>query len=205
MDIDEAIKNRRSIRKYKIDELSEEQILEILDAGNRAPSAKNRVQWRFHVFQGEAKKNLVRICNEALDKIPAMPLMTSTRNSFKIMDQAPVIIIVVQTCEWGGIGPEIQSVSAAIQNMLLRAHSMGLGTVWINDVLFVERAIIEILDYKELKSEMKAKLLEAIKELDMQLGVSGPLIAAIALGYPDEDPKREPRLDLEEVTPWYKK
>ena len=205
MDIDEAIKNRRSIRKYKPDELSEEQILEILDAGNRAPSAKNRVQWRFHVFQDEAKKNLVRTCNEALDKIPAMPLMTSTRNSFKIMDQAPVIIIVVQTCEWGGIGPEIQSVSAAIQNMLLKAHSMGLGTVWINDVLFVERVIMEILDYKELKSEMKTKLLEARKELDMQLGVSGPLIAAIALGYPDEDRKREPRLDLEEVTTWYKK
>lgn len=205
MKVGEAIKNRRSIRKYKADELSKEQILEVLDAGNRAPSAKNRVQWRFHVFQGEAKKRLVRICNEELDKLPAMPLMTSTRNSFKIMEQAPVVIIIVQTLEWGGINPEIQSVSAAIQNILLKAHSIGLGTVWLNDVLFVEQAIMKILNYKELESEMKIKLLEANKQLEMGLCFSGPLVAAVTLGYPDEDPKREPRFNLEEVTTWYEK
>jgi nitroreductase len=205
MDIDKAIKNRRSIRKYKTDELSKEQILEILDAGNRAPSAKNRVQWRFHVFQREAKKRLIQTCNEALDEIQNMPLMTSARNSFKIMDQAPVVIIVVQTREWGGLSPEIQSVSAAIQNMLLKAHGMGLGTVWINDVLFVEKEIMKILDYEEIDSEMKNKLLEASKRTGIEIGISGPLIAAIALGYPDENPKREPRFNLEEVTTWYDK
>ncbi|MCG3227438.1 MAG: nitroreductase family protein [Candidatus Heimdallarchaeota archaeon] len=205
MDIDEAIRTRRSIRKFKDKQVTKGQILDILDAGNRAPSAKNIVQWRFHIFQGEAKKRLVKVCREAIEKIPKIPLMASTRNSYNIMEQAPVVILVLQTCEWGGISPEIQSVSAAIQNMLLKAHSMGLGTVWINDVLFVEPAIMEILNSEKLGTENKTALLESTKKLGIEIGFSGPLIAAIALGYPDEDPKREPRFNIDELTTWYEK
>lgn len=203
MEIDEAIKNRRSIRKYKDKPLSKEQIKQILDAGNRAPSAKSRVQWRFHIFQDKAKDRLVQACRDTIDKLPKIPLMASTHNSYNIMDNAPVVILVTQTCEWGGIAPEIQSVSAAIQNMLLKAHSMGLGTVWINDVLFVEPAILQILDIKSEESELKDALIEFGSQAGIDIGYSGPLIAAIALGYPDEQPEREPRFTVEEVTKWY--
>ncbi|NPD90159.1 MAG: hypothetical protein HGN29_15720 [Asgard group archaeon] len=205
MDLDDAIRNRRSIRKFKDKQVTKAQILEILDSGNRAPSAKNRVQWRFHIFQGEAKKRLVKVCREAIDKMPKIPLMASTHNSYNIMEQAPVVILVLQTCEWGGISPEIQSVSAAIQNMLLKAYSLGLGTVWINDVLFVEPAIMEILNSEKLESETQTILLESSKQLGIEIGFSGPLIAAIALGYPDEDPKREPRFKIDELITWYNK
>ena len=204
MNIDEVIKKRRSIRKYKDKPLTKEQILEVLDAGNRAPSAKNRVQWRFHIFQGEAKTKLVQACREAIDKLPKIALMASTHNSYNIMDKAPVVIIVTQTCEWGGISPEIQSVSAAIQNMLLKAYSMELGTVWINDVLFVEPAILKIIGIEVQESEMRNSLQEFGENFGVQIGYSGPLIAAIALGYPDEDPEREPRFTVEELTKWYK-
>ena len=203
MKLDEAIRNRRSIRKYNDQKVTKEQILEILDAGNRAPSAKNRVQWRFHVFQGEAKNKLVQICRDAIDKLPKVPLMASTHNSYNIMDKAPVVILVLQTCEWGGISPEIQSVSAAIQNMLLKAHSMGLGTVWINDVLFVEPSILRFLGVEIESSEILDALHQLGDQTGMKIGHSGPLIAAIALGYPDEQPEREPRFKVEEVTKWY--
>lgn len=204
MIIDDAIKNRRSIRKYKDKPLSKEQIIEILDAGNRAPSAKNRVQWRFHVFEGEAKAKLVQTCRNAIQKLPQISLMASTTNSYNIMAQAPVVIIVLQTCEWGGISAEIQSVSAAIQNMLLKAHSMSLGTVWINDVLFVEPAILDFIKFQSEESEIRDNLLEFGQKTGLDVGYSGPLIAAIALGYPDEDPKREPRMTVDEVTVWHK-
>ena len=203
MKIDEAIRNRRSIRKYKDTPLTREQIIEVLDAGNRAPSAKNRVQWRFHVFQGEAKVKLVQICREAIDKLPKISLMASTHNSYNIMEQAPAVILVFQTCEWGGISPEIQSVSAAIQNMLLKAHSMGLGTVWINDVLFVEPAINDFVGIKHEDSEFRSMLAEFSEKVGIEIGNAGPLIAAIAIGYPDEEPKREPRLQIDEVTTWH--
>ncbi len=204
MFIDDVIKNRRSIRKYKDKPLSKEQIIKILDAGNRAPSAKNRVQWRFHVFQGKAKDNLVQICKDELERMPKVSLMTSTAQTFKIMDQAPVVIVVIQTCEWGGITAEIQSVSAAIQNMLLKIHSMGLGAVWINDVLFVEPAILKLLSIEQEESEFRKELTKLGDQLDIKIGYSGPLVAAIALGYPDEDPKREPRMTVDEVTVWHK-
>ena len=203
MNIDDVIRNRRSIRKYKDKPLTKEQIVEILDAGNRAPSAKNRVQWRFHVFQGEAKAKLIQVCRAGIEKLPKIPLMASTANSYNIMEQAPVVILVLQTCEWGGISPEIQSVSAAIQNMLLKAHSMGLGTVWINDVLFVENAILDFLDIEKKESEFMEMLLDFDQKAGIEIGYSGPLIAAIALGYPDEDPKRDPRKTVEEVTIWH--
>ena len=119
------------------------------------------------------------------------------------MEKAPAVIIVTQTCEWGGISPEIQSVSAAIQNMLLKAYSMGLGSVWINDVLFVEPAILEILDIEIQESELKNSLMEFGDKIGIQIGYSGPLIAAITLGYPDEFPEREPRFTVEELTKWY--
>ncbi len=204
MNIDDVIRNRRSIRKYKDKALSKEQIVDILDAGNRAPSAKNRVQWRFHVLQGEAKAKLIQVCREGIEKLPEIPLMASTANSYNIMEQAPVVILVLQTCEWGGIGAEIQSVSAAIQNMLLKAHSMGLGSVWINDVLFVEPQILDFLKITKEDSEFKDMLLEFGEKVGIEIGYSGPLVAAIALGYPDEDPKREPRKTVEEITVWYK-
>ena len=203
MNVDDAIRNRRSIRKYKEKPLTKEQIVEILDAGNRAPSAKNRVQWRFHVFQDEAKAKLIQVCREGFEKLPKIPLMASAANSYNIMEQAPVVILVLQTCEWGGISAEIQSVSAAIQNMLLKAHSMGLGTVWINDVLFVENAILDFLDFEKEESEFKEMLLDFGRKTGEVIGYSGPLIAAIALGHPDENPKRDPRKTVEEVTIWH--
>ncbi len=203
MNIDDVIRNRRSIRKYKEKPLTKEQIVEILDSGNRAPSAKNRVQWRFHVFQGEAKAKLIQVCRDGIEKLPKIPLMASTANSYNIMGQAPVVILVLQTCEWGGIGAEIQSVSAAIQNMLLKAHSMGLGTVWINDVLFVEPQILDFLKITKEDSEFKEMLIDFGEKVGIEIGYSGPLIAAIALGYPDEDPKREPRKTVDEITTWY--
>ena len=95
MNIDEAIRNRRSIRKFKDKSLTKDQIIAILDAGNRAPTAKNRVQWRFHIFQGDAKTRLVQTCRDAIEKLPKISLMASTSQTFKIMDQAPVVIIAL--------------------------------------------------------------------------------------------------------------
>ncbi|MFQ6043108.1 MAG: nitroreductase family protein [Candidatus Poribacteria bacterium] len=65
------------------------------------------------------------------------------------------------------------------QNMLLKAHDLGLGSLWICDVLFVEEAIRNKLE------------------------ISLPLIAAVAFGYPDESPVREPRLSVDDLTIWY--
>jgi nitroreductase len=74
---------------------------------------------------------------------------------------------------------DTQSIGAAIQNMLLAAQAIGLGTLWICDVW------------------------SAYQQLEEWLGESGELVAAVALGYPDEQPAARPRRPLSEVVRWF--
>ena len=72
----------------------------------------------------------------------------------------------------------IQSIGAAIQNMLLAAEDLGLGSLWICDVF------------------------AAYEELGRWLGESAQMIAAVSFGYPDEQPAARPRKSVDEVTRW---
>jgi nitroreductase len=182
MELDEAITNRRSIRKFKPDPLTKEQIYSILDAGNKAPSAKNKQQWRFFVYVEEANDKLTKFCLEEFEKIIAEPYVHPyAKYSFQIMDEAPVNILVFsgQPMEHPS-RPDIQSVSAAIQNMLLKAHDLGLGSLWICDILYIDKAVMKYVDTKM------------------------PLIAAISFGYPNEHPKDRRNLSVDQVTIWNK-
>lgn len=113
MDVLQAIKERRSIRKYELKAVPEEKLTQILESGRWAPSASNRQPWRFIVVRDEKVKNeLARV---------------AVYGSF--MAQAPVAIAVV-------IDPQasnhpVEDGAAATQNMLLAAHALGLGTCWI--------------------------------------------------------------------------
>ncbi|NPE09184.1 MAG: nitroreductase [Asgard group archaeon] len=181
MTFDKIIANRRSIRKFKKDPLKKEHIEAILDAGNKAPSAKNLQHWRFHVYQGEAKDNLVKFILKEFDKISSEPSVHKyARYSFQIMDEAPVAILVytAQVMEHPA-RPDIQSVSAAIQNMLLKAQELGIGSLWICDVLYIDETIMN------------------------HVGAEMPLLATISLGYANESPASRTRLTVDDVTTWY--
>lgn len=113
MDVLEAIKERRSIRKYEPKVVPEEKLTQILEAGRWAPSANNSQPWRFIVVRNEEVKNeLARV---------------AVYGTF--LAQAPVAVAVV-------IDPQasnhpVEDGAAATQNMLLAAHALGLGTCWI--------------------------------------------------------------------------
>ena len=110
----QAIKGRRSIRKYTEEPVSENQLNQILEAGRWAPSRGNSQPWKFIMLSDS------QIRNELADTIP----------TGKFIAQAPQGIAVV-------VDPRIskhpeQEGAAAIQNMLLVAHTLGLGTCWIS-------------------------------------------------------------------------
>ncbi len=90
------------------------------------------------------------------------------------MEEAPVVIMVWNTGERGW-ETEVHSVAAAIQNLLLKAYSLGLGTVWIGDIFYT---------------------LEALQK---HLGKPWKLTAAVALGRPAHTPKPRPRKPVDEV------
>jgi nitroreductase len=172
MSIDEAIKGRRSVRTYKNDEVGEDLVKQCIEAATFAPSAKNGQQWRFTVLTGEAKDKFTGMYRDALGKLTYD--VGSSFGSCTMMEEAPVVIMVWNTNEFGWI-TEVHSVSAAIQNLLLKAHSLGLGTCWIGDIFYTYD---EIMDY--FKKPWK-------------------LLAGITLGWPDVAPGPRPRLSVDEV------
>ena len=123
MDVFEAIKTRRSIRTFTEEEVSEEEIEKILDAARWAPSAGNIQPWIFIVVRDPKRKR--RLSEAALNQL--------------FIEEAPVVIVVCADQErsgrvYGRRGIDlycIQDTAAAIQNLLLAAHALGLGACWV--------------------------------------------------------------------------
>ncbi|MFC1899079.1 nitroreductase family protein [Chloroflexota bacterium] len=115
MDVMEAIFTRRSIRRYTNEVVSDKQITELLKAAMAAPSAGNRQPWHFVVIKD----------HKVIDEIPKY------HNYASMLPQASVVIVVCSdsTMERSGLG--FEDCSAATQNILLAAHAMGLGAVWL--------------------------------------------------------------------------
>jgi nitroreductase len=186
----EAIAGRRSIRRFKDDPIPDEVLQAILTAATQAPSGKNRQPWRFVVVSGEKRAEMVRVMRGGIAKAKAQGEDPgSSEWTAGVMAQAPVTIFVFNP---QGMRPwlahsidqmfqavvNIQSIGAAIQNMLLAAQDLGLGSLWICDVFY------------------------AYDELCKWLGEEGQMVAAVALGYPDESPGPRPRKPVGEVTRW---
>lgn len=119
MELNEAIKNRRSIRKYNDVPVSEEDIRAIIDAAIHAPSACNLQLWKFIVI------NDTSVIRNIYEKGGASFL--------KSVHQAIVVAYDNQTdnLEYKDY---IESAAAAIQNMLLKSTELGIGTCWVNNL-----------------------------------------------------------------------
>ena len=166
MELLKAILGRRSIRKYERREVEKEKLVELLKAATWAPSAGNMQEWRFYVIRnGERRAKMWRAC----------------RNQGQVKDASHLIVVCfdrnVAYRSYGKRGEElyaIQDTAAAIQNMMLRAYELGLGTCWVG--AFDEGEVARIL---ELPQNIKP-------------------VAVVTVGYPNESPQSN-RLSVEEV------
>lgn len=166
MDVTKAIKKRRSIRKFLDKNLPEDAIEILTDAIRWAPSAGNLQARRFYfIFEAGLKK---RIAEAALNQM--------------FIASAPLVIIACADYErimpYGKRGKElytVQDVSCAVENLMLQACELGLGTVWVG--AFDEDEVVEIL-----------KLPYFLKPL-----------AIIPVGYPAENPTPPERFEKEEI------
>jgi nitroreductase len=162
MDAFELIKTRRSIRKFTDKPVPDDIIDKIIEAGTWAPSGLNNQPWKFAII-----KDL-----EVKTKISGL-----THYS-KIVESANTLIAVfLDNGESYDRTKDAQAVGACLQNMLLYIHSIGLGAVWLGQIL-----------------KNKDKVLEL---------VSGPpdleLMAVVALGYPAAPGKKPSRKALEQT------
>lgn len=149
MEVLEAIKTRRSIRRYKPDPVPHDLLIKILEAGRWAPSASNSQPWSFVVFTDREVKRRI------------------TRCFFYgwFLNEAPTGIVV--SVDPGLSSCPIQDGSLAVQNMMLAAHALGLGTCWINPGLNDDE----------------------VKEI-LNIPRGHWIICALSLGYPAEAPSK---------------
>ena len=113
LEVFEAIKGRRSIRKYTQEPVPEDLVLKILDAGRWAPSASNRQPWSFIVLRDKEVRRKV----------------AEATTYGKFLSNAPLGIAVVIDPQ--GSNHPVEDGAIATQNMLLATHALGLGTCWI--------------------------------------------------------------------------
>jgi len=190
----ESIYNRRSIRKYKQKEVSIDILNQILEAGRAAPSGKNKQPWKFIVFGGEKKNGILSAMERGIKReLNGQALLPNTHygipdaeNTLKIMKTAPIVVMVLNIF---GKSPfelisndervteivDSLSIGAAVQNMLLEADSLGIGTLWIGNTFFAYRELVEYI-----KTE-------------------GQLIGAVCMGYSDEMPYARQRKELKDI------
>ena len=191
----DIIKDRRSVREYSSKEISKEVLLRILEASRWAPSAHNAQPWRFIVIKDSALKHkiaedMARRWNADLSKngIPKEHRESLKEASVERFGNAPIIIVVCLAMEDMDEYPDdqrkkieyvmaVQSVAAAIENVLLAAHGEGLGSCWFCAPLFCPDVV--------------RKTLKIPRHIDPQ--------ALITLGYAVNKPNPPPRKSLENV------
>ncbi|MHB1126685.1 MAG: nitroreductase family protein [Bacillota bacterium] len=199
MELKETIARRRSIRKFKPDPVSDEQIREILEAARLAPSGTNRQPWRFLVVKDAGAKANIAANTIGQNFIATAPviivccadLFVYTRDTRKRQEEL-----------WdAGVGerdvnlyanldapqdesPEglkkylnqaLLNMGIGIEHMVLTATSLGLGTCWVQ--MFSPR-------------KMQAAL-----NLPDNIIVN----TLLPVGYPDQDPLPRPRVPMEEI------
>ncbi len=131
MSISETIRNRRSIGKVKPDPISRTHVEQILEAGIWAPNHRLTEPWKFFVLEGDGRYKLGdALANVARAEGADEDKAASARSK---VERAPVIIAVaVEPVDNSKVIEleEYGAVFAAIQNMLLEIHELGLGAVW---------------------------------------------------------------------------
>lgn len=179
----EAIYGRHAIREYALEIPTMETIQSLIKAAVQAPSAMNLQPWAFAVVRG--RDTLASISDRAkahmLKTMAAGSPLSSFREhladpAYDIFYGAPVLIIICATSSEAGASEDC---ALAAQNLMLAAHSEGLGTCWIGFA--------------------RPWLNEPTAKEELRLPTSCAPVAPIILGFPKGEPEIHPRHDPEIV------
>jgi len=181
----DAIKKRRSVRSYENRSVSADITNMIIEAGNQAPSAMNSQPWRFVVIEDkEVKKKLLKAAFPNAKKILEHVKGVDPERYESIMKRyseledpiyysAPVVLFVIGSGRYAD-----HSCPLACENIMLAAHSLGLGSCWVGfgSMVTEDSEIIKLL---ELSDDEK---------------IYGPIVIGYPKVYPDPPQKKEPRV-----------
>jgi nitroreductase len=189
LDVIRAIETRRSIGRVKQEPVPRELIERILESGVHAPNHKITEPWRFHVFSGKGRGELARVRAEiarlqaeAERETEEMAVGRISRERKKAF-RAPVIIAVISEAGRDEVETleNYAACAAAVQNMQLTAHTLGLAAMWrTGPVVYHE----------------KMRRFFGLKEGDR-------IVAHLYLGYSDLGARPRKREPANEKTVWH--
>ncbi len=173
MEFTEVVEGRRSIRHFIEEEIPEADIRKIITFGTLAPNAGNRQDWRCLVLTNKAKnKEMKKLVQEKLISLARQagkenPEQYGNRHGSILFAGAPAVLVfltkpyrsaVDKLLQENGYSeaeidclrmrPDIQTISAMIQNILLAAHMMGYGTCWMVAPNIARHEIENLLDIR---------------------------------------------------------
>ena len=183
MDAWEALLTRRSIRKYKPDPVPEDLLRELLEAACAAPSAINQQHWHFVALRSpEALADLREIMGRTAERFRPVLEQRFSRNPGTIAETetflttlggAPVCVLAFfLRPDYPDRDGAMQSVSAALENLLLAARAKDLGSCWLSAP-----------QRMGFGGELRDRFAPG----------KGEFVAAVTLGWPDQSPSMPPR------------
>lgn len=186
MEFRDVINNRRSTREFTDQKIEKWKIDDLIDCARLSPSAANRQNWFFVIAEGDTKNEIANIMSsqlnteEKIDPIddPTKPYRANSSlvGSIKVINQAPILIIAFRKPDDNWKEGDYLSIGSAIEHISLRATDLGLGSLWLRDVIYTNNEIEHFLNMDDME-----------------------LVASIAVGYSNEYPYDRKKKNLDDI------
>lgn len=175
MDVFSCIATRHSTRKFKEEPVPQEVLDKVIEAGRQAPSGKHKNQSRFIVIRKkEILQELIALVQQEFAKMEVTPenddnfggaIRAAKKGGYVFMYNAPVLIVVANKRDYGN---KYADVSCAMQNMMLAANALDLGSCWINQLRWLQ-------DNPVLRAYLQK----------LGMAEDEEVCASLSIGYPD--------------------
>lgn len=175
MDVFSCIATRHSTRKFKEEPVPQEVLDKVIEAGRQAPSGKHKNQSRFIVIRKkEVLQELIAFVQQEFAKMEVTPenddnfggaIRATKKGGYVFMYNAPVLIVVANKRDYGN---KYADVSCAMQNMMLAANALDLGSCWINQLRWLQ-------DNPVLRAYLQK----------LGMAEDEEVCASLSIGYPD--------------------
>ena len=180
MDVFSCIATRHSTRKFKEEPVPQEVLDKVIEAGRQAPSGKHKNQSRFIVIRKkEVLQELIALVQQEFAKMEVTPenddnfggaIRAAKKGGYVFMYNAPVLIVVANKRDYGN---KYADVSCAMQNMMLAANALDLGSCWINQLRWLQ-------DNPVLRAYLQK----------LGMAEDEEVCASLSIGYPDTPGRR---------------
>lgn len=187
MELKECINIRHSSRVFKKKKVKKKDLLDLIQCARLSPSAANRQNWYFIVLQEKAKNKIIDLMENHLKKIDKIiktkEHATSEYNpsasvleSIQVIRQASTLILVFRNNDETWFEGDYLSIGSAVEHMVLRATDLGLGSLWLRDVIYLRTEITKLFNLNNME-----------------------LVTGLAIGYPKDEKYRAKKKNIEDI------